>query len=132
MRVRWDKTRERLLAAGMDQQLKVFAREEDGTLKVAYKIRLPQEITSMDVSADGLHFAMGLSTGSLVVKSKLLEAEGEEEEDVEKKLIKNALVDTFVSKAKGYKYFFRGQYAPLVPEEEGGVMATQEARKAKL
>lgn len=132
MRVRWDKTRERLLAAGMDQQLKVFAREEDGTLKVAYKIRLPQEVTSMDVSADGLHFAMGLSTGSLVVKSKLLEAEGEEEEDVEKKLIKNALVDTFVSKAKGYKYFFRGQYAPLVPEEEGGVMASQETRKAKL
>jgi hypothetical protein len=76
MRVRWDKTRERLLAAGMDQQLKVFARDEDGSLKVAYKIRLPQEITSMDVSADGLHFAMGLSTGSLVVKSKLLEAEG--------------------------------------------------------
>ena len=25
MRVRWDKTRERLMAAGMDQQLKVFA-----------------------------------------------------------------------------------------------------------
>ena len=61
----------------MDQQLKVFAKDEDGTLKVAYKIRLPQEITSMDVSVDGLHFAMGLSTGNLIVKSKLLEMEGE-------------------------------------------------------
>ena len=50
---------------------------------------------------------MGLSTGSLIVKSKLLESE-EEEEDEERKLLKNALVDTFVSKAKGYKYFFRG------------------------
>ena len=101
-------------------------------MKVAYKIRVPQEITSMDVSADGLHFAMGLSTGNMIVKSKLLETEGEEEEDDEKKIIKNALVDTFVSKAKGYKYFFRGQYAPLIPEEDGGVMASQEARKSKL
>ena len=85
----------------------------------------------MDVSSDGLHFAMGLSTGSLIVKSKVLETEGDEEEDDEKKLLKNALVDTFVSKAKGYKYFFRGQYTALIPEEDG-VMAAQSAKKAKL
>lgn len=75
MRVRWDPTRERLLAGGMDQQMKIFARDEDGTLKVAYKIRVPQEITSLDISSDGLHFALGLSTGSLIVKSKTLETD---------------------------------------------------------
>ena len=84
----------------------------------------------MDVSSDGLHFALGLSTGSLIVKSKTLEAD-EEEEDEEKKLLKGALVDTFVSKAKGYKYFFRGQYSALVPEEDG-VMALKDGKKAKL
>jgi hypothetical protein len=129
MRVRWDSTRERLLAAGMDQQLKIFAREE-GALKVAYKIRLPQEITAMDIAKDGLHFAMGLATGGLVVKSKVLETEGEDEDD-EKMLLKNALVDTFVSKAKGYKHFYRGQYSALIPEEDT-VMASSFGKKPKL
>lgn len=113
----------------MDQQLKIFARE-DGAFKVAYKIRLPQEVTSMDVAKDGLHFAMGLATGGLVVKSKVLEVEGEEEDD-EKKLLKNALVDTFVSKAKGYKHFFRGQYAALIPDEDT-VMESAGGKKPKL
>jgi hypothetical protein len=36
-----------------------------------------------------------------------------------------------VSKAKGYKYFFRGQYAALVPEDDG-VMAGKDGKKAKL
>jgi hypothetical protein len=63
MRVRWDHTRERLLATGMDQQLTKVSKDDEGALKVAYKIRVPQEITTMDVSADGKHFAVGLSNG---------------------------------------------------------------------
>ena len=52
MRVRWDTARERLIAGGQDQQLKLFSYEE-GVLKVAYKIKLPQEVSCMDVSPDG-------------------------------------------------------------------------------
>ena len=80
MRVRWDPNRERLLAAGMDSQLKFFSYEEK-ILKLAYKIRAPQEITSLDISVDGVHFAMGLSTGSLIIKSKALESENELENE---------------------------------------------------
>lgn len=47
--------------------------------------------------------------------------------------MKNALVSTWVSKAKNYKYFFRGQYQALVPEEDA-VLATDNntQRKVKL
>jgi hypothetical protein len=38
-------------------------------------------------------------------------------------MIKNALQSSFVSKAKNYKYFFRGQYSTLIPEE-GDMMAS--------
>jgi hypothetical protein len=85
----------------------------------------------MDVSSDGNHFALGLASGALVIKSKSLDdGEEEEEETGEQKLIKNALVSSFVSKAKGYKYFYRGQYA-LLPEETA-VVAQRQARMAKL
>lgn len=53
MRVKWDAHRERLLAGGLDQQMKIFSLEADNVLKVAYKIKLPQEISCMDVSSDG-------------------------------------------------------------------------------
>jgi hypothetical protein len=83
-------------------------RPRGGGLRVVYKIRVPQEITSMDVSGNGKHFTIWLSNGKMIVKSRLAVKEGEGEEDKEKRMIKNPLVDTFVSKAQGYKYFFRG------------------------
>jgi hypothetical protein len=43
-------------------------------VSVAYKIKLPSEIFALDFSGDGNHFAMGLADGSLVIKSKMLEA----------------------------------------------------------
>lgn len=89
MRVRWDSHRERLMAGGQDGQLKLFAMEED-SLKVAYKIKLPEEVACMDMAIDGNHFAVGLASGALVIKSKRLEAE-EKEETQEQKLVKNAL-----------------------------------------
>jgi WD40 repeat protein len=74
MRVRWDAHRERLMAGGQDAQMKLFAMEE-GVLKVAYKIKLPHELSCLDVSPDGQHFAVGMSNGGLVIKSKAPEAE---------------------------------------------------------
>ncbi|TNV80314.1 hypothetical protein FGO68_gene11371 [Halteria grandinella] len=137
MRVRWDATRERLLAAGLDSQMKVFSLEhtEENTpiLKVAYKVKLPEEVSCLDISLDGNHYAMGLATGALVIKSKQLSEEDDKETD-EQKLIKNALQSSFVSKAKGYKYFYRGQYASLVlpDSEDTAVVAERQARMAKL
>ncbi len=82
------------------------------------------------MSSDGQHFALGLATGALVIKSKTLEAEKEEENE-EQKLVKNALVSTWVSKSKNYKYFYRGQYQTLMPEDDG-ILAQDSSRKAKL
>jgi hypothetical protein len=53
----------------------------------------------------------------------MLESNEEELETEEQKMIKNALQSSFVSKAKNYKYFFRGQYSTLIPEE-GDMMAS--------
>jgi len=41
----------------------------------------------MDISTDGNHFALGLNTGSLIIKSKLIE--DIHEEDEEEKLMKS-------------------------------------------
>ena len=42
---------------------------------------MPSEIFALDFSADGNHFAMGLSDGSLVIKSKMLDAAEEKKSD---------------------------------------------------
>lgn len=62
-----------MIAGGLDNQLKFFSIEENEGLKVAYKIKVPSEIFSMDISSDGNHFGLGLNTGSLIIKSKLIE-----------------------------------------------------------
>jgi hypothetical protein len=41
MRVRWDSVRERLLAGGLDQQVKIFSVDDQEGLKVSYKIKVP-------------------------------------------------------------------------------------------
>jgi hypothetical protein len=85
----------------------------------------------MDVAPDGQHFAVGLANGGLLIKSKVAETSEEDLETDEQKLIKNALQSSFVSKAKNYKYFYRGKYSTLIPEE-GDMLAQTQARKAKL
>lgn len=57
-------------------------------MKVAYKIKVPSEIFALDISACGNHFGLGLNTGSLIIKSKLIE-ELNLEEDEEEKLMKS-------------------------------------------
>ena len=69
----------------------------------------------MDVAVDGNHYALGMAGGGLLIKSKRLEEDAESDTE-EQKLIKNALQDNFVSKAKNYKYFYRGQYSTILPD----------------
>ena len=84
LRVRYDSHRDRIIAGGLDGQLKFFQSETDApdNLQVAYKIKLPSEIFALDFSSDGNHFALGLNDGSLLIKSKLIE-KGVEEVDEE-------------------------------------------------
>jgi hypothetical protein len=54
-----------------------------------------------------MHYVIGLVDGSLLIKSKKLEEHVEEVTD-EMKYILNAFQPKYVSKAKNYKYFYRG------------------------
>ena len=65
--------RDRVIAGGLDSQLKFFNVSDDHEVSVAYKIKVPSEIFAFDVSGDGNHFSMGLADGSLVIKSKMLD-----------------------------------------------------------
>ena len=75
LRVRYDCNRDRIIAGGLDGQLKFFQSESEtpNNLQVAYKIKLPSEVFGLDFSSDGNHFALGLNDGSLIIKSKLIE-----------------------------------------------------------
>lgn len=50
MRVRYDSTRERLVAGGLDSHLKFFKLEGRDQLSVEYKIKLPSEIFALDLA----------------------------------------------------------------------------------
>jgi hypothetical protein len=83
MRIRHDATRDRVIAGGLDSMIKFFQpSEEEGKqlLQVVHKIKLPSEVFSLDISRDGLHFAMGLNDSSLVIKSKLKEENADNDE----------------------------------------------------
>jgi len=72
---------------------------------------------------------VGLLDGSLIIKSKQLDA-FEEEQDDDQKMMLNAFQSSFKSKAKNYKYFFRGQYS-LMPDTED-IVSSMQAKKQKL
>lgn len=55
-------------------------------MSVAYKIKVPSEIFAFDVSGDGNHYSMGLSDGSLVIRSKMLDPVGEDKTDEQRLL----------------------------------------------
>ena len=109
MRVRYEEKRGRVIAGGLDNQLKFFEVSNLGELKLAYKVKVPSEIFCMDVSPDGNHYSIGLNDGSLLIKSKLLESLTTEL-DEETKLIQSLEPERRVSTSKNYRYFFRGQY----------------------
>ncbi len=87
--MRYDKTRERVIAGGLDSQLKFFqiTGSDEDQLTVAYKIKVPSEIVAFDVSPDGNHFSLGLNDSSLIVRSKQLEQEDLTKDDTEAKLL---------------------------------------------
>ena len=79
--MRYDKGRDRVIAGGLDSQLKFFTVTDEHDIFVSYKIKVPSEIFALDFSGDGNHFAMGLSDGSLVIKSKMLDPIEEKKTD---------------------------------------------------
>lgn len=132
MKISWDSTHQRIIAAGLDQQMKFFEvikESEELQLRLQYKIKLPQAVMEFAISADGQHFIIGLIDGSFLIKSKHLE-EFQEEQDDETKMIMSAFKFEYKSKAKGYKYFFRGQYSAM-PEPED-IISGMKSRKQKL
>ena len=116
MRIRYDKSRDRVVAGGLDNQLKFFNVTDEHDVSVAYKIKVPSEIFALDFSADGNHFSMGLSDGSLIIKTKMLDPLEEKKSDEQK------LFDMFepkmISTSKNYKYFFRGQYVVTADQDD--------------
>lgn len=69
MKLAYDQTRKRLIAGGLDNQLKFFNIDAN-EIKVSYKLKVPSELFSLDFSTDGNHYAMALNDGSLIIKSK--------------------------------------------------------------
>jgi hypothetical protein len=68
----------------------------------------------MDFSSDGNHYALGLNDGSVIIKSKHLDDQLENEVDDEQKLM--MMMPNYKSTSKSYKYFYRGQY--VMPDAE--------------
>jgi U3 small nucleolar RNA-associated protein 15 len=116
-----------VIAGGLDGQLKFFNVSDTHEVSVAYKIKLPSEIFALDFSGDGNHFAMGLSDGSLVIKSRMLEAKEEKMTDEQKML---QFEPVMISTSKNYKYFFRGQY--LVTADPDDIQAPTLKKKRRM
>jgi U3 small nucleolar RNA-associated protein 15 len=109
LNVRYDNAKGRLISAGSDSHLKFHDLDSQ---KVTYTMKLPSEILSFDISSDGQNYALGLLNGTLLVRSKKFTQDGDEELDMEPDQLMNNFLsrDQLVSTAKGYKYFYRGQY----------------------
>lgn len=104
----------------------MFTLSADNQIGVAYKIKTASELMTLDTSNDGNHLAFGLNDGSLIIKSKKLE-KAEAEMDEEEKMMK-MFEPEVVSKAKNYKYFFRGQYT-VQPDPSDLTTASRKKRK---
>lgn len=61
--------------------MKFFSCDEPNELKPTYKVKLPSELVCMDFSSDGNHYAVGLNSGSLLIKSKSQEKVDEQDEE---------------------------------------------------
>lgn len=129
IQVHYDANRNRVIAGGLDQQLKFFSLSDDLTvMKLEYRLKLPQAIFSFGMSPDGKHYTIGLVDGSLIMRSKQLE-EFEEEQDDDMKMILQAFdpKNNIKSTAKNYKYFYRGQYS--VTPDTADVIAGMQGKK---
>lgn len=73
LKVCWDSNKERILASGLDQQIKFFElieENEEIQMRLTYKMKLPNAVFQLSVSSDGNHYVVGLLNGSLIIKSK--------------------------------------------------------------
>lgn len=111
LKVKYDRARERVIAGGMDSQLKFFHLDgaDKDQLSVDYKIKLPSEIFAFDISTDGNHFALGLNDSSLIIRSKLKDVPEDAGIDEEQKMYAQ-FAPAMKKTSKDYKYFNRGQY----------------------
>ena len=128
----YDQVRKRIVAGGIDQQVKffeIFEEAEEMQLRLQYKIKMPQAVFGFGISADGQHYVIALADGSLIIKSKELE-EFKEEIDDEMKMVLNAFQPEFKQTSKNYKYFYRGQYS-VMPDLED-VVQSMKQRKVKM
>lgn len=99
-------------------------------LQVEYKIKVPSEIFSFEISNDGNHFAMGLNDSSLVIKSKLKDLDEDPlKQDAEAKMMAQ-FEPKFNKTSKDYKYFNRGQYQVKADQED--LQALKDKRANKL
>lgn len=78
LKVRYDVCKDRLITGGLDSHLKFFSASD---FKVAYNIKTPSEVYSLDFSSDGNHYALGLNDSSLLVRSRVLLKDAEEDEE---------------------------------------------------
>ena len=115
-RVRYDAGRDRIIAGGLDSQLKFFNIDDEHNMSVAYKIKVPSEIFALDFSSDGNHFSMGLADGSLVIKSKMLDPI--EEIKTHEQRMFDQFEPEMISTSKNYKYFYRGQYVVTADQDD--------------
>lgn len=109
--------RKRVIAGGIDQQVKffeIFEESQELNLRLQYKIKMPHPVFGFSISFDGQHYVVALADGSLIIKSKELE-EFKEDIDDEMKMVLNAFQPEIKSTSKNYKYFYRGQYS-VMPE----------------
>lgn len=81
MRLRYDSAQNRLLAGGLDNIVKFFDVQNSQDLTVQYQLKVPSEIFAMDFSSDGNHYSLGLNDGTLIIKSKQIEEQEEEESE---------------------------------------------------
>lgn len=132
MNVHYDENRKRVIAGGLDQQLKFFSLSDDCTvMRLEYRLKVPAAIMSFGMSPDGKHYTIGLVDGTLIMRSKQLE-EFEEEQDDEMKMILQAFDPSknIKSTAKNYKYFYRGQYN--VTPDTSDVISGMQGKKQRL
>jgi len=106
LKVKYDATKKRVIAGGLDSHLKFFSvgGSDMDQLQVDYKIKVPSEIFAFDVSKDGNHFALGLNDSSLIIKSKQKDLPTEQAPDEEAKLLAQ-FEPTQKQTSKSYKYF---------------------------
>jgi len=77
-----------------------------------YNIKLPSPLSAFSASVDGNHYAVGMSDGTFLLRTKKFTREykedGTEIIDEEERLVQAMAKDHLTKTSKDYKYFYRG------------------------